>query len=204
MVISNPPVPAAIPRGGYHVHDGFYLRVAAGIGGGHASISSDEGGRNFGVGGAGLALNLWMGGTPWRGIALGGLASWQGMSDGDTVVEGQETGLGANGSVLLVGPFVDAFPDPLRGLHFGGSLALALLNTKGDSSVLRDNYRVRNYEGGGLGASAWIGYAGWVGPEFSLGGLVQLTGYGTAKKEEGLDRRGSGWALSVSLTALYH
>lgn len=203
MVISAPPVRPAMLRAGYHVHDGFYLRLAAGIGGGHASISSDDGGRNFGMGGAGLALNLWAGGTPWRGIALGGLASLQGVSDGDTVVEGEETGLGSRGGTLLLGPFVDAFPDPLRGLHFGGSLALAFLSAEGDSRVLRDNYRVRDYSGGGLGASAWIGYMGWVGPEFSLGGLVQLTGYGTRENED-IERRGSGWALSVSLTALYH
>lgn len=204
MVLSNPPLRPAMLRGGYHVHDGFYLRVAAGFGGGHARISSDDGGRNFGTGGAGLALNLWAGGTPWRGIALGGMASLQTMSDGDTVVEGQETGLGSSGRLLLLGPFVDAFPDPLRGLHFGGSLALAFLGTEGDSRVLRDTYAVKDYSAGGLGASAWIGYMGWVGPEFSLGGLVQLTGYGTAKKEDGLERRGSGWALNVSLTALYH
>ncbi|RYZ08960.1 MAG: hypothetical protein EOO73_06615 [Myxococcales bacterium] len=204
MVISSSPVAPAIPRGGYHVHDGFYLRLAAGVGGGHASISSDNGGRNYGVGGAGLALNLWVGGTPWRGIALGGLASLQTLSEGDTVVEGQETGLGSSGQVFLLGPFVDAFPDPLRGLHFGGSVGLAALSTEGDSHVLRDTYRARDYDGGGLGASAWLGYAGWVGQEFSLGGLVQLTGYGTRQTKDDVDSKGSGWALNVSLTALYH
>ena len=202
MVISAPPVPPAMQRAGYHVHDGFYLRLAAGVGGGHASVSGDA--ANHGVGGAGLALNLWMGGTPWRGIAIGGLASYQGMSDGDTVVEGQETGLGSNGGMFLVGPFVDAFPDPMRGLHFGGSLGLAFLGTKGDSHLLENTLRARDYSGGGLGGSAWIGYMGWVGPEFSLGGLLQLSGYGTGEKKDNLERRASGWALSVSLTALYH
>jgi hypothetical protein len=204
MVISAPPLAPAMLRGGYHVHDGFYLRLGVGVGGGHASISSDDGGRNFGMGGAGLALNLWAGGTPWRGVALGGMASLQSVSDGDTVVEGRETGLGSRGGTFLLGPFVDAFPDPLRGLHFGGSLALAFLGAKGDSHALRDELRVPDYSGAGLGASAWIGYMGWVGPEFSLGGLVQLTGYGTADKDDQIERRGSGWALNVSLTALYH
>lgn len=191
-------------RGGYHVHDGFYLRLAAGIGGGHASISNDSGGPNFGMGGAGLALNLWIGGTPWRGIALGGMASGQVINDGNTVVEGRETQLGSGGGLFMVGPFVDVFPDPLRGLHFGGSLALAALNAKGDSHVLRDTLAVRDYSGAGLGASAWIGYGGWVGQEFSLGGLVQLSGFGTGQKEDGVDRKASGWTLSLSLTALYH
>jgi hypothetical protein len=203
MVISAPPVPPPMQRGGYHVHDGFYLRLAAGIGGGHASISNDRG-PNFGMGGAGLALNLWIGGTPWRGIALGGMASGQIINDGNTVVEGRDTELGSGGGLFMVGPFVDVFPDPLRGLHFGGSLALAALNAKGDSHVLRDTLAVRDYSGAGLGASAWIGYGGWVGQEFSLGGLVQLSGFGTGQKEDGVERKASGWTLSLSLTALYH
>lgn len=190
-------------RAGYHVHDGFYLRLSAGVGGGHASISSDDA-PNFGMGGAGLALNLWLGGTPWRGIALGGMASLQGISDGNTVVEGQKTGLGTSGGVFLLAPFVDAFPDPMRGLHFGGSLGLAFVGAKGDSHVLEDTLGVKDYAGGGLGASAWIGYMGWVGPEFSLGGLLQLSGYGTNKKEDGIERKASGWTLGASLSALYH
>jgi len=192
-------------RAGYHVHDGFYLRLAAGVGGGHASIStSRERDPNFGMGGAGLALNLWIGGTPWRGVAIGGLASVQGIHDGDTVVEGQKTGLGTSGGLFMVGPFVDVFPDPLRGLHLGGSLALAGLSAKGDSHALERDLGVKDYNGGGLGASAWIGYMGWVGPEYSLGGMLQLSGYATAKKEDDLDRKGSGWTLSLSFTALYH
>jgi hypothetical protein len=192
-------------RAAYHVHDGFYLRLGAGLGGGHASISADKGnGKNFGMGGGGAALNLWVGGTPWRGIALGGMGSYQGLSDSDTVLEGQKTGLGTNGSTFLVGPFIDAFPDPLRGLHVGGSLSLAFLNVKSDSHALQ-NAGFANYNAGGLGGSAWIGYMGWVAPEWSLGGMLQLSGYTTRKKEDnGLDRSGSGWDLSLSFTALFH
>jgi hypothetical protein len=159
---------------------------------------------NFGVGGAGLSLNLWIGGTPWRGVALGGMASYQGLNDGDTVVEGQGTGAGANSHTLLLGPFIDAFPDPMRGLHFGGSLALAFVGTKADSHFLEQELDAPDYSGGGLGASAWIGYMGWVGPEYSMGGLLQLTGYGTNKKEDGVERKASGYAVSLSFTALYN
>jgi len=203
LVISAPPVPPPMQRAGYHVHDGFYLRLAAGVGGGHTSVSSD-GAPNFGVGGAGLALNLWIGGTPWRGVALGGLLAYQGQNDGDTVVEGQKTGAGSSAGVLLLGPFLDAFPDPLRGLHFGGALGLAGVATKADSHVLKDNHNVKDYSGGGLGASAWVGYMGFVGPEYSMGGLLQLTGYASGESKNGVDRKASGYALSLSFTALYH
>lgn len=189
-------------RAGYHVHDGFYLRVGAGFGGGHAAISGDST-PNFGQGGPGVAFNLWIGGTPWRGVALGGLFSLQTVRDSDAVVEGSGTGLGLNGRTVLIGPFIDAFPDPLRGLHIGGSLGVASLRAAADSHEL-ERLGVANYDGVGLGASTWIGYMGWVGPEASLGGMLQLTGFGTGEKDNGLDRRGSGYTVSVSFTALYH
>jgi hypothetical protein len=201
MVLSDPAVPSPMQRAGYHVHDGFYLRLAAGIGGGHTSVS---GAQNFGVGGPGLALNLWLGGTPWRGVALGGLLSYQGQNDGDTVVEGQKTGAGANSHIVLLAPFLDVFPDPLRGLHFGGAAGLAFVGTAADSHLLADRYDVKDYSGGGLGASAWLGYMGFVGPEYSMGGLLQLSGFATNKKTSDVDRKASGYAVSLSFSALYH
>ena len=206
MIISAPPVPPAMARAGYHVHDGFYLRLAAGLGGGHGSISTDRNSvPNFGVGGVGLALNLWIGGTPWRGVALGGMLAVQGMRDGNTVVEGRKTGLGSQGSLVMLAPFVDVFPDPLRGLHVGGALGLVGFNTKADSHTLEDlDPPVKDYNGAGFGASAWVGYGGFVGPEWSLGGMLQLTGFTTDKKDADVDRRASGYALSLQFTALCH
>jgi hypothetical protein len=205
MVVSAPPVPAAVQRAGYHVHDGFYLRLAAGIGGGHGSVSSeDRGVPSFDAGGPGLALNLWIGGTPWRGVALGGLISVQGLGESNAEVEGRETDEGMNAGMLMVGPFIDAFPDPQRGLHLGGSLGLAGFSAKADSRVLEDRLDVVDYSGGGLGASVWVGYMGFVGPEWSMGGLVQLTGFATGEKKDGIERRASGYTLSLSLSALFH
>jgi hypothetical protein len=203
-VISAPPLPAAVQRAGYHVHDGFYLRLGAGLGAGSASVSSDDRGvPSFEIGGAGLALNLWIGGTPWRGVAIGGLASLQGIGESNTVVEDRETDLGMDGGTLLLGPFIDAFPDPQRGLHVGGSVALAFLGARGDSQALED-LDVVDYNGGGLGASAWVGYMGFVGAEWSMGGLLQLTAFATGEKKDGVERRGSGYELSLSFSALYH
>jgi hypothetical protein len=205
LVISTPPVPPAVARAGYHVHDGFYLRIAAGFGGGHGSVSTDRNSvPNFGVGGVGLAFNVWVGGTPWRGIALGGMLSAQGMRDADTVVEGQKTGLGMQGTSYLIAPFIDVFPDPMRGLHVGGALGLAGFNATANSHALELDHDVTDYRGGGLGGSAWIGYGGWVGPEWSLGGLLQLSGFATGQKEDDVNRNASGYALSLSFTALFH
>jgi len=151
-----------------------------------------------------LALNLWIGGTPWRGVALGGLVSYQGLNEGDAVVEGEGTGAGMTSHNSLLGPFIDVFPDPQRGLHFGGSLALAGINTSAHSHLLEQTLDVKDYSGGGLGASAWVGYMGFVGPEYSMGGLLQLNGYGTVEKDGDVERKASAYSVSLSFTALYH
>jgi hypothetical protein len=202
--ISAPPVPPARQRRGYHTHDGFYLRLGLGLGGGRASISTDEGiSKNYELGGAGVAGNLWLGGTPWSGIAIGGLLSWQQMSDGDVKAEGDRTDEGMEGRLAMLGVFIDAFPDPQRGLHFGGSLALTGINTSADNQALEEQ-DVDNYDAGGLGGSAWVGYMGFVGPEWSLGGMLQLSYGFTRKEEEDLTRQASAGALSISFSALYH
>jgi len=193
-------------RAGQYVHDGFYLRLAAGLGGGHVNVAADgRGVSDFKVGGPGLALNLWVGGTPWRGVALGGQLGLQGIGDGNAVANGVETKQGMNAGFFYVGPFIDAFPDPMRGFHVGGSLGLVAFGARGDGKALENTYQVRDYNAGGLGASAWLGYMGWVGPEFSLGGLLQLSVLGTGNdKQENVDRKASGYALSASLSVLYH
>jgi hypothetical protein len=192
-------------RAGYHVHDGFYLRMALGLGGGHINVSTDSNSANdFAFGGAGLALNLWIGGTPWRGVALGGLLSAQGIAESDTEVAGRNTGEKLEGSAVLLGPFIDAFPDPLRGLHIGGSLGFAGIGAKGKGDVLENSLRVKDLSAGGFGASAWVGYMGWVGPEWSLGGMLQLTALRAQEDKDDVKRLGSGYTLSLSFTALYH
>ena len=205
MNISAPPVPPARQRRGYHMHDGFYLRLGLGLGGGRLSISTDQDtSKNYELGGAGVASNLWIGGTPWSGIAIGGLLSFQQMADGDVRAEGDSTDEGMDGGLAMLGVFIDAFPDPKRGLHFGGALALTGINTKAESKALAEQQNVDDYDSGGLGGSAWVGYMGFVGPEWSLGGMLQLSYGVTRKEEEDLTRQANGGAISLSFNALYH
>ena len=204
VVISAPPVPPATQRRGYHVHDGFYLRLAAGLGGGKTSISTDSPtDPNHGVGGVGLASDIWIGGTPWSGIAIGGLLGLQRMRDSELRIEGDNTGEGMTAQLWSLGAFIDAFPDAQRGLHFGGALYLAGIDTKADSHALEELH-VDNYNAGGLGLSAWVGYMGFVGPEWSLGGLLKLSGATTRKEQDNLTREAQALALSLSFSALYH
>lgn len=206
MVISAPPPPPPRERRGYHVHDGFYLRIGGGLGLGLGSVSTDSNKSNdFEIGGVGADLNCWIGGTPTPGVAMGGLISYHGIQDGSVEVDGNETEQSLNATLAMLGFFVDVFPDPQRGLHFGGSLGLAGLRTNGHSNDLKEPpLNAPDYDGGGLGVSAWIGYMGFVGPEWSLGGMLQMTGAITGKEEDGIKRQGSAGVLSLSLTALYH
>jgi hypothetical protein len=198
-------VPPPVERRGYQVHDGFYLRLSAGLGDAKSSISTDNTAYpNHGVGGAGLASDLWIGGTPWSGIAIGGLLGLQRMRDSEMRIEGESTGDGMTANFWQLGAFIDAFPDARRGLHFGGALYLAALNTRADSHALADELNVRDYDGGGLGLSAWVGYMGWVGPEWSLGGLLKLSGAGTRQEKDDVVREAQVYGLSLSFTALYH
>jgi hypothetical protein len=160
---------------------------------------------DFTTGGPGLALNLWLGGTPWRGVALGGMVGLHSLGDSNAVVNGADTEQDMSSGLFFVGPFIDAFPDPMRGLHLGGSLGLVGFAAKGSGNVLENRYGVRDYNAGGLGGSAWVGYVGWVGPEFSLGGMLQLNVFGTGNdKQDEIDRKAGGYALNLSFTALYH
>jgi hypothetical protein len=206
MVISAPPPEPPRERRGYHVHDGFYLRIAGGLGLGLGSVSTDSNSSDdFSLGGAGASLNCWVGGTPGGGVALGGMVSYHGIQENDVEVNGDETGESLNSSLVMLGFFADVFPDPQRGLHFGGALGFAGLSTNGHSDALvRPPYHAPDYNGAGFGASAWIGYMGFVGPEWSLGGMLQMTGAFTGKEEDGIQRQGSTGVLSLSLTALYH
>ena len=192
-------------RAGYHVHDGFYLRLAAGLGAGHFNVSTDSrAASDFSVGGAGLGLNVWLGGTPWRGVALGGMLMIQGINDSNTHVSGHSTHETMNGGIFYLGPFIDAFPDPMRGLHVGGSLGLTGFSAKAEGDELEVVHQVKDYNSGGFGASAWVGYMGFVGPEWSLGGLLQLTALATSKTEDDIKRNASGYAVTLSFSALYN
>ena len=172
--------------------------MAAGLGFAGALVSSDSksiGDYSFG-GGAG-ALDLWIGGTPTPGLAMGGALSAFGLSSSRRSVDGNRVSGDVSGSSGLLGFFADVFPDPERGLHFGGALGLA-------SGLAEVNDSGRKFEGGGLGLAAWGGYDFWVSPQWSLGGMLRFMGSVTRQEKENVDYEASLGAATLSFTALYH
>src|SRR6185503_2923325 len=166
--VSVPEPPPSVVRK-MHNHDGFYLRTSLGLGTSSAFVATESTSHpNYTVNGGGLALDLFVGGTPSPGLALGGGLMLSGMTDGEVHQDngGASVGSGRGGLVML-GPFIDGFPMPNRGLHLGGLLGLA-----GGSTNRQD--KKDEFSGGGLGMAVWIGHGFWVGKEWSLGGVLKL------------------------------
>ena len=122
------------------VREGFHLTL--GFGGGmvfHTSnIQNDY-----------LASDLLIGGTIGSTVL--------GLSD-------QSQGLSEQLSVFGLG--VDHYLSKTSGLHFGGTVGVAGV----DTNPYRLQFRL------GYGAAVWLGYAEWVSDEWSMGGLFRVMG----------------------------
>jgi hypothetical protein len=186
------------PRGSRY-HDGFYLRMALGVGVSGALVSTDANSvPNYSFGGGGGAADVWVGGTPATGLALGGALSLLGVNSTKRRVGGESLSGDVSGTMGLLGFFVDGFPDPERGFHFGGTVGLAsghveVKNSGGDT-----------FNGGGVGLGAWLGYDAWVSPQWSLGGLLRFVGSLTRENRADVSYQTSLGGVTLSFTALYH
>jgi hypothetical protein len=184
--------PPAEPRHA-HVHDGFYLRSSVGLVTARTYVTSDQLAHpSYSVAGGGLALDLMLGGSPSTGLALGGALSLQSFGHGG----------GSTSGLALLGVFVDGFPMPNRGLHLGGMLGFSGARTSRPSDA--DELRGR-----GFGMSAWAGGDFWIADEWSMGGLLRLSG---ALTNDGSNDDGpapyrlesSSYALALLFSVLYH
>jgi hypothetical protein len=141
--------------------DGFYLRFGSGLSYAGTSIDTDQLAHpGYQVDGLGLSFDAWIGGSPLPRFATGGAISFATFAFGD------DTG---SGNLLMLGPFVDAFPVKTLGLHLGGMLGVASIRTSTASG--RDEFA-----GGGIGAAIWCGYDFSLSGPWALGGLLRLQG----------------------------
>jgi hypothetical protein len=149
--------------------------------------------------GGGLALDVLVGGSPAPGVAVGGGLLVAAMTAADLEIEGSTNEIATSAGHVLIGPFIDGFPQPTGGFHLGGLLGLA------QATIDRDDQSTdERFEGGGFGGAAWVGYDWWVGPEWSLGGLLRMTGSITRDEDEALTRQATNYGFALLFTALYH
>jgi hypothetical protein len=191
--------PAKPPADAY-LHDGFYFRGTLGIG--YESVKGSDFG--FPFEGASVALTLLFGGTPIRGLVVGGgihfAAGPEGYHGGGIFpVPGHPDQfavarpLHTIGAAFAIGPFVDWYPDARNGWHVGAAAGLGRVLIVGDEQTY------------GPAGGLFGGCDFWVSPQFSMGafaaifitGPYQLAGFSD-------NRNASSMATSIGISALLH
>jgi hypothetical protein len=184
----------AIERG-QRVHDGFYLRMSAGGGLIGVDLNPEPGYADHSADGAGLSFELLAGASPVRGGTLGGALLLDLAPSMPLATDAQEEtdaplGLG------VLGPFVDAFPEPDLGWHFGGALGLASLSLQTVDS--------RRHRLVGVGGALWGGNDFWIGDEWSMGGALRVLRTLTWGDAGDFELKASSLSASLMLTAVHH
>jgi hypothetical protein len=188
-----------------YIHDGFYLRVGAGPIYARASLRTDRVSQpDVSLRGLGGAFEVWIGGTPGRGLSVGGLA-------GASQIDTNEAKVGSHGhapgaiETLLVGVFIDAYPDPRRGFHFGGLVAGSATDVTTDAE---DEVPATKFAGAGISLAVFAGLDVWVARQWSFGALLRLGGSLGREKStrdgQDLTTQGSTYTGQVLINVLCH
>jgi len=183
----------------YHFHEGFYLRASVGFGDYSASFSdANHTNQDFNEHGGSMALDLLIGGSPSPGVSIGGALLLEPLFGPSYDRDGQ--GLGSHGGYsTLIGPFIDGFPDPVKGWHVGGMLGLAALSFEDVNAT-----GGKTATAGGIGGAAWFGYDFWVGSEWSIGPQLRLMGMRTSNDQDGHDISAWSRSFTIGISAVYN
>jgi hypothetical protein len=194
MDLSTPAAPALVGRT-YQLHQGFYVRVNAGIGA-FVGGKSESGQPKVNTGGLTLDYDILIGGGPAPGFTIGGGVVGSFQLSGDWETADGDVGVGSsNLSTFIIGPFVDGFPDAKGGFHMGGLAGLARAGY--DEPVTSDSGSAI-----GFGGAFWIGGDVWVAPEWSVGALLRLEASHTANSDDDVSINQG--AASLMFTVLYN
>ncbi len=170
----------------FRVHDGFYLRMAFGFGYQSMSFTKSQYSGGLEASGAGIDASLLIGGTPGRGLVIGGMFTGADMfaNKGDHLS-------------FAFGPFIDVYPNPRGGWHMGFMLGFSGQSVR-DSE---DDNQLFMIWGGA--ASFWAGYEAWVSGDWSMGGMLKAQGSfgGRERGPTGFKEDVQGRAISITLNA---
>lgn len=186
---------AATIRSGQRVHDGFYLRLSAGGGIVGVDLNPEPGYADHSADGADLSFDVLVGASPIRGGTLGGALLLDLAPSMALASNGQERSDAPLGLAVL-GPFVDAFPQPELGWHFGGALGLAGLSLQ---TVDARRHRLM-----GVGGALWGGNEFWIADEWSMGGALRVVRTLTWGDAGDFELKASSLSASLMLTAVHH
>ena len=177
------------------VHDGFYVRLSAGGGIVGVDLNPESGYANHSADGAVFALDLQVGASPVRGGTLGGALLFD-LAPSMALASDREEGTDAPLWSAVLGPFVDAFPDPKSGWHFGGTLGLAGLSVQ---TVDSTRHRLV-----GVGGAIWAGHDFWVGDAWSMGGALRVLRTLTKGDADEHELDASSLAAILMLSTVHH
>ncbi len=185
---------------GAKTHDGFFARSEPGLAFYWAHVSGSNALRRTGIRGLGQSAALSLGGTPARGLVLGGTV-WTVRID-PVFIENGKTVTPDDDSVkvtqLRVGPFLDWYPYPKLGFH---SLVAVELVVQLESDVKGNPIKPETF---GAALATGSGYEWFIANELSLG-FIGRVAFGAAARAA---RDGTEHTLFIvpelALSATYH
>jgi hypothetical protein len=168
-------------------HDGFYARFGIGPGYFWDSVTTESKYGNDGnLRGRLLSLNLMLGLSVVDGLILGCGLWYNSVSriraeTNHQVYSRQEKDF--NITFAQIGPFIDFYPNPRKGLHFQAAISLAsyagnvneFLDDPSEDDYSFDVYDVLVGDPKGYSYTGGVGYDFWVGEQLSFGVLANLS-----------------------------
>ena len=186
------------PPPGYHQHDGFYVRLTAGIGG--LRTNNSVGGVDQTTSGGGPSMTFAFGGAMAPNVMLYGEMLITGATNPQVDYAGTSRALGYDLTLFGIGPGVAYYFMPSN-VYLSGTLAFSQVaeSTTDNSSSSSDSVDVTKM---GIGASFMVGKEWWVSSNWGLGvaGLLHVA----SMRMMGDDSRMTATALSLLFSATYN
>jgi Autotransporter beta-domain len=164
-------------RAGDRTHDGFQFRGTVGFG----YISDAESSNETLQGGAGV-LEVYLGGMPTPGLAIGGFLSGASAIGPSVRVNGfRASSSDTSLTLATIGPYIDYYPSPRKGFHILGTLGFARLTLSFDDGTIS-----ADDSGTGFTLGGGVGYDWWVSRDWTIGILGRFTFASTSRTFDGL------------------
>jgi hypothetical protein len=146
------------------MHDGFYMNLSTGLG--YLSTSESVAGQDASFSGITIPSVLLLGGTPVKGLVIGGgILTDYSLSPKYKVNGNEVPGMPSFSQYLIgIGPFVEFYPNPAEGLHFHGMVGFGGLETS-------SNGNAGGSDPTGFLVALGAGYDFWVADQWSIGVL---------------------------------
>jgi len=194
QLASQAPAPAqAVPRTD-KVHDGFHVRLSFGFGSQSTTIDDGAPAPNFTATDATLVFNGLVGGATAPGVILGGSLALDSLPSTTFEADAYRAKTGA--ILLSIGPFIDGYPNPRGGFHLGGTIGPSFAR-------LVSNTGFAGTKAVGISLAAWLGYDWWVADQWSVGGLLRLSGANNRSSHSSPDLGINTRSIALLFTAAY-